>query len=158
MNTAASNSLGQSASMPARKLLPLAAFMLLYGLDSKVAIAVVDAGALWPCFNVAVRANSRRLIRVWRDSVVSYEAGKFVPRPKLAGVIASILPRLGLAPAASVTVKGVELARRFFVKADTISNLTRAGELSEVGTHCRANQSARISYVSAAKFLERRLV
>lgn len=142
-----------------RKLLPLEFFSVLHGVDTGRAVELVENHVLWPCFNLARLTTGKRKIHVWRGSVEAWQPGQLdTSRPDLAVIIAAALPLLGVAPATSVTIRAVELGRRFCLGAETISNFIRAGELLEVGRHDPARESPRVSYVSAASFLERRVL
>jgi hypothetical protein len=141
------------------KLVPLFFFRILHGCDSLVAIEMVEDHILWPAFNLATRAGGQREIRIWRGCVEQYQPGQPpAPKPNLPDIITATLPLLGMTPAASATIPGADLARRFCLDGESIARLIALGELREVGRRNLAYQTPRISYVSVAQFLERRLV
>jgi len=143
---------------PRRKLLPLAFFCVMTGLDTSAAMDLVEDGRLFPAFNIARVATGKREVRVWRGAIESWRPdGPPPPRPALESVIGASLPILGVAPASNVTIVGIDLVRRWSVGRLFICRLIDAGELREVGRHGN-NESPRISYASAAKFLERRAI
>jgi hypothetical protein len=119
---------------------------------------LVDDFKLWPAFNLATSMDGRRKIHLWRGCVEQYEPGRKMRRGKLADIIAAILPPLGSKPAATETVRGSELTFRFCCCHNRIADLVCAGELCEVGRHSPVSQTPRISYASAAKFLESRVI
>jgi hypothetical protein len=138
---------------------------VLFGLEPVEAIEAVDACSLWPAFNLAVLDSNltqhdgrRRLIRVWRGAVETFRPGESAPKADVAGVITAVLPPLGVAPPASVTVRAVELAYRWSVSRIHIARLISARELKEVGRHDPVNESPRVSYDSAKRFLEARIL
>jgi hypothetical protein len=114
---------------------------------------------LRPAWNLAVSAIGKRKIHLWRVAVESgLPTQDAAPEPDLAAIIAAALPMLGIAPAATVTISAVDLAFRFCVGQGLISKLLAAGELREIGRHSPINETPRISYASAAAFLERRVL
>jgi hypothetical protein len=91
-------------AIPARrKLLPLAFFGVLFGVEPIELIEEVDARILRPAFNLAVLDSRRRMIRVWRGAIENFQPGEASPKGDVASVITAILPPLGIAPPASVS-------------------------------------------------------
>jgi hypothetical protein len=140
-----------------RKLLPLAFFCVLTGLDFRAAVELVENRVLAPAWNLASSEMGRRTIRVWRGSVETWNDGPTGPKQDLENVIRSALPMLGIADLAKVTVPGADLARRFCLSRMFIAVLTRSGLLREVGRHGRS-ETPRISYLSAKNLLETRIL
>jgi hypothetical protein len=138
-----------------RKLLPLAFFCVLTGLDFRAAVELVENRILAPAWNLASSEMGRRTIRVWRGSVETWNDGPTGPKPDLQNVIRAALPMTGVADIAKVTIPGADLARRFCLSRMFIPVLIKAGEFREVGRH-GMNQTGRVSYASAKSFLERR--
>ncbi len=121
------------------------------------AIQLVESQTVWPAFNLGEHAAGKREIRVWKGCL-DYQSGHApAPKPQLAEIISAALPLMGVAPPASVTIAGADLARRFCLARVTIGKLIAAGELREVGRHSQ-NESPRVAYTSAAQFLERRVL
>jgi len=143
---------------PRRTLIPLEFFGILHGVKLDDALDLVDDFKLRPAFNLATSVDGRRKIHLWRGCIEGYEPGRKMPRGKLADIIAGILPPLEGKPVASVTVHGSELTFRFCCCHKRIADLLSAGELCEVGSHNPISQTPRISYASAAKFLESRVI
>jgi hypothetical protein len=54
---------------------------------------------------------------------------------KVETVITALLPPLGIKPSDEVTIRAVELARRWCISCDTVADLLRASELREFGKH-----------------------
>jgi hypothetical protein len=139
-----------------RKLLPLEFFCVLHGVSPRQAVEFAEDGKLWPAINFAVRDDGKRLIRLWRGAVESWEPDQSKSqRPQLQDVIARTLPALGLAAAEKVTIGPTELSWRVCVKIDTVASLVRAGELRAVAS---AGETPRITYLSVADFIQRRLL
>jgi hypothetical protein len=159
--TATASSPTAPASMAAlrlnkiRKLIPLEWVAVLHGVDRDFLLELAEQGEFWT-FNLATRTEGRRKLHVTRSFAETFERDRIPPRGNLQSEIALALPPLGIAPAAKVTVRATELARRWCLDADSINVLIRAGELQQIGTHSPANESPRVSYTSAAEFLERR--
>ncbi len=143
---------------PRRTLVPLEFFGVLHGVKLDDALALVDDFKLGPAFNLSTSLDGRRKIHVWRECLEHYQAGRKMAKRKLAEIIAAVLPPLGKSPAAFPTVRGSELTFRFCCCHKRIADWVCAGELREVGCHDRVNQTAYISYESAAQFLESRLL
>jgi hypothetical protein len=142
-----------------RKLIPLEVFAVLHGLRLRDALGLVDDQKLWPCFNLSIFTRRNRKVHLFRGSFESYEPGRMSARSNLEAVIAAILPPLGVAPPASATIRGAELQFRWCCSNKQIFLLMKEGELVEVGRRQNSqNDSPRISYASAAAFLERRLL
>lgn len=139
---------------PRRTLIPLEVFCVLHGLKLTRAYDLVDEFSLWPAFNLATSVGGRRKIHLWRGCVEVYDPYRTMPRGELADVIAAILPPLGEPP----TVRGCELTFRFCCSHSRILDLVRAGELREFGSPHGHGKTYRITYASAARFLESRLV
>ncbi len=81
-----------------------------------------------------------------------------MPRGELGDIIAAVLPPLENPPVAAPTVRGCELTFRFCCSHSRIQDLVRAGELREFGRHHGVGHTSRITYASAVKFLESRVV
>jgi hypothetical protein len=143
---------------PLRTLIPLEFFGVLQGLKLTRAYELVDDFRIWPAFNLATNMDGRRKIHLWRGCVEQYQPRRIMPKGKLADIIAAILPPLGNPPPAAPMVRGSDLTFRFCCSHSRIQDLVRAGELREFGRHPRDGQSCSISYASAAKFLETRVV
>jgi hypothetical protein len=160
MNAAPSNQIALAVPIhPQRKLVPLSFCAVLFGWSSDEAVAAVECGKLAPAFNVAVRENGLRDIRVFRAALEKFQAGARAAIVNLAAVIDNALPMLGMTPIASATVKATELAFRWCLNRKTVHRLIRAGELKLVGRWSRGpGQSPRVSYASAVEFLKRRLL
>ncbi len=143
---------------PRRKLLPLQVFSLVHAVDFEVALALVEDHRLWPAFNLASAASGKRKIHLWRGTVENFRQGQPCPKPKLEPIIDSILPILGLTPAATATIRAVDLGRCFCLTTDSIAKMIRLGELTEVGGHDPAMESPHISRPSIVAFLSRRIL
>ena len=160
MNVASSNHTAPTLSLHRdRGLVPLSIPAVVFGLSGDELNAAVDEGTLYPCFNLAVRENAAREIRVWRVAVEKFRTGARAALVNLAEVIDAVLPALGMAPVASATIRAVDLAFRWCLNRQTVHRLIRAGELKLVGRWGRGpGQSPRVSYASAVEFLKRRLL
>jgi hypothetical protein len=143
---------------PRRTLIPLEVFCVLHGLKLTRAYGLVDNFSVWPAFNLATSLGGRRKIHLWRGCVEVYDPYREMPRGKLADIIAAVLPPLENPPVAAPTVRGCELTFRFCCSHNRIQDLVRAGELREFGRHHGVGQTSRITYASAVKFLESRVV
>jgi hypothetical protein len=143
---------------PRRTLIPMDVFCVLHGLKVARAYDLVDNFSVWPAFNLATSLGGRRKIHLWRGCVEVFDPYREMPRGKLADIIAAVLPPLEDPAAAAPTVRGCELTFRFCCSHNRIVDLVRAGELREFGRHHGVGQTSRITYASAARFLESRVV
>jgi hypothetical protein len=141
-----------------RKLLPLQFFCILHGVESDVALQLVEDHALYPAFNLSSRSDGKRKVHLWRGAIQEFRYGKPASKPKLEQIIDATLPMLGLTDTEAATIRGVELAYRFCLCSDSIAQMVRAGELREIGHHDPINETYRISYGSVVSFLERRVI
>lgn len=140
-----------------RKLLPLSFVEVLLSIDEDKALEMAESGELWPAFNLARCIDGKRKIHVWRGAIeqrLKQTPGKTTDT--FEAIVTSILPPLGMTPAASAIIRGAELAWQFCLSRAAIANLIGAGELREVGRHNPVMESPRISYNSVAEFLKRR--
>jgi hypothetical protein len=138
-----------------RKLIPLEWVAVLHGLDRDYLMNLAEEGEMWS-FNLSTRAEGRRKLHLTRSFVEAFQPDHIPTRGNLQAEIALALPPVGIAPASKVTIRATELARRWCLDSDTINVLIRAGELHQIGKHSPVNESPRVSYDSAAHFLERR--
>ena len=143
---------------PLRRLIPAQVFGIFHGMRMRDVFDLVEDGSLWPAFNLATRTDGRRKIHLPRAVLESYEPDRVAPKDDLAQVIASILPPLGLSKPDAATIRGGDLCFRWCCSYKRVMQLVRAGELREVGRHNSVRESPKISWASAAKFLERRVL
>jgi hypothetical protein len=136
-----------------RKLLPLAFFCVVSGIEMREAAILAEERTLFPCFNFATHENGRRELRVWRGAVESWTPdGPSVPKPDLETVVALVLPMLGINSPGRATVAGADFARRCCLSRVFINVLIGAGHLAVVGKRS-LNATPRLSYASLKTFL-----
>jgi hypothetical protein len=149
---------GRTFRLPGRRLLlPVIFVMVLLSIDENKALELAESGAVW-AFNLSARADGRRKVHFFRDSIELYNPTAMPGRRTgtIEHVIASVLPSIGQGVGVA-TIRASELSWRWCLSQGSVANLIDSGDLHEIGQRS-GSESPRISRDSAAQFLNRRAI
>jgi len=138
----------------ARPLWPMEACMCLLDQNEDQVLALIEDGSLSLAFDIAAPGATRREIRIWRESLLAVlQESKQPKADKARAIIDEMMPGRDLLHR--------EVQRILSCSVSHVTELIRLEALVGIGPrpeHSCTGHMTRISRVSLAAFLERRIV